>query len=686
MNRQRREKPGRQARELLNQGIFWLERGEREPALDALVSCYRLGYRRREVWQIIREQYCSLHQERYRNNYLRNVEGLRSRPGLACRSFPRFEQLRYRFLPYSPTRLAVYDRVDRCFLGDIRREPATYLDAVKERGLIILNNELLPWNIIACEDKSREIRPYLWMKIPLYLFYDNFEEFVRYLPLDDLTPALSTGRLVFFFGEEELDRYFDDSQALLPSLLLNAREPDADRIVSRVAEKHHRSQERVDALRRGVDDFYAGISRQSMLERLQNGKPRILFITSRFTTALQYYIRDCALACDHLGIPNLVLKERSDLHRVNLWTWSEALHDFQPDIIFCADHFRWEQPFVPDQIIYLTWVQDLLPNIVSRESAVRIGRQDFLLNVFISDVEMLCQLGYPDEAIIEAPFAVNDHLYRRQSLKRTERELYRADIGAFSNAGNPAAGLAEILRRYSGCAHYDTLELALKAAYRNMYRGFYLEEIFYSLDDYRSFLSGRLDAHGLSLADSDLQRLALSWREEVGYRLLRSLPIEWLHEQGYDLKLWGREWSSHPLLAVHAQGVADNGETLSRIINACKIIVGSSPCVTAHPRVFETLLSGSLYLAYQIPERFDMGNIRNYLAEGREIVFAYNRTDLYQKVDYYLSHELERRKIITRARRKITKNLTYEALMKRVIAEVAQRFEGRGEWSMESGQ
>ena len=183
------EKPGRLARELLAEGRFWLERGEREVALEALVSCHRLGYRKREVWRIIREQYCPLHQERFRDNYLRNVEGLRLYANLGRRSFPRFEQLRYRFLPYSDTRLAVYDRAYGCFLGDLRLEPATYLSAVKEHDLLLLNNELRPWNIIACEEKSRETNPYLWMKTPLYLFYDNFEAFLQYLPLGDLHPC-----------------------------------------------------------------------------------------------------------------------------------------------------------------------------------------------------------------------------------------------------------------------------------------------------------------------------------------------------------------------------------------------------------------------------------------------------------------------------------------------------------------
>ena len=196
----------------------------------------------------------------------------------------------------------------------------------------------------------------------------------------------------------------------------------------------------------------------------------------------------------------------------------EILHDFRPDIIFCIDHFRWET-VVPDQIIFLTWVQDLLPNIVDRESAAKIGRNDFVLNAFVSDVEMLWQLGYPPEVIIEAAFAVNDGIYKPCRLSRPERDQYGADIGAFSNTGNPAAGLAEVLRLYSGCTQFDTLVSALRSAYWKMYRDFYREEICYSLDDYQRFLSERLEDGGLSLATTALQQLALIWREEVEIRI-----------------------------------------------------------------------------------------------------------------------------------------------------------------------
>ncbi len=68
--------------------------------------------------------------------------------------------------------------------------------------------------------------------------------------------------------------------------------------------------------------------------------------------------------------------------------------------------------------------------------------------------------------------------------------------------------------------------------------------------------------------------------------------------------------------------------------------------MSTHPRVFETILSGSFYIGMKIPEEYDAANITHFLKEGEDIVFAYGKDDLYKKIDYYLEHEDERKRIV----------------------------------------
>ncbi len=91
--------------------------------------------------------------------------------------------------------------------------------------------------------------------------------------------------------------------------------------------------------------------------------------------------------------------------------------------------------------------------------------------------------------------------------------------------------------------------------------------------------------------------------------------------------------------------------------------------------MFETILSNSFYLGPYIPEEYDSANIRMLLDEGNEIILYYNKEDLYEKVDYYLANPEKRQEIIDNGKKKIFQNLTYEALLSRVISEVADKIE-----------
>lgn len=665
--------------DLFARGMFWLKRKDFEVALKSLLQCYHRGYRKEEITKIILENCYAPHRNQFEQNYLRNIALLRNYPYIYNHEYPNFNELHYKFIPCPPYRYIVYDQKSEAFISDFDLNQQLDLSDCGPNDVIMIKNEFRLNNILAGEEKTRDPAPYLWAKIPLFLYYQDFEEFVEYLQIYDLSTPLETERPVFLFGKSELEQYYSEPQALFPKQILNVANEPNDDIVKYFMEKLAAIEMEARELEVMVGSYYSNLSNQELLTAIRSGKPRILFSCSRFTTAMQYYIRDCSLACDQLGIPNQILMEKTNHHRLSLYAWLRVINDFKPHIIFKIDHFRWELPFLPANIIHICWVQDILSNIASRESAARIGRLDFILNAFVSNVQFFLDFDYPPQAIIEAPVVANPHIYKKYTLTPEEKERYDADICAFSNTGNPQKGLEYLLMLINTSAIYEVVEKVFNLAYQDMYESFYHERIFYSLDEYRRFLLKYLAEFGVSIPDETVNIIAMQWRQEIGYRILRSIPLEWLHEKGYAMKLWGNEWTDHPLLADYAQGVAANGETLSRIINACKIVIGTNPGMTTHPRVGETMLSNSLYLAYRIPQENDWANIRRYLQEDKDIVFAYNRDDLYRKVDYYLENKLERRKMIRRARSKILKTLTYEKLINRILQEIAFKLEESGD-------
>ena len=118
-----------------------------------------------------------------------------------------------------------------------------------------------------------------------------------------------------------------------------------------------------------------------------------------------------------------------------------------------------------------------------------------------------------------------------------------------------------------------------------------------------------------------------------------------------------------------------NGETLSKIYQASKIVLGNNIITTAAARAWESMLSGAFYLSNYIPEENDDVDIRKIIEVGKDVIMFYNREDLIEKLHYYLGHEDERQEMIKRGREAALEKMTYDVLMKRVLKEVAERLE-----------
>jgi len=662
--------------DMFEKGLFWIARKNHEFALDALLVCHRNGFRAKEIEDIIRNNcyrpWRSQHEENYRNN----IELLRNYPHISLMDYPGFNQLDYEFIPYSSSNFIVFDRKKGEYTSNF--DSTINLDfselSIDETCFFI--DEFRTDNIVKCEEITRDPAPYLWSKVPLFLYYNDQKDFIEFLQLIDLKPILEPERAVFLFGMAELKQHFQDLQAMLPSRLFNVQ-PN-DEILEFFHEHHQYIKLELDRINQSLDAYYGPLGKKEILANLQNRKPRILFHTCLFTTALQYFVRDCVVACDNLGIPNKVLIEKSNIHRVSNPVLVTAIDEFKPDIVFLIDHFRTEFT-VPDNVIYVSWIQDLINVVTAPETPASIGPLDFILNAFISDRRILLDLGYPNESIIEGSLSANPNIYKKYDIDREEERRYSSDICLFSNAGNPETGLKTFLEYVADSPIYPALEKLSKEAYREMYEAFYNEQIIYSQKDFKAFLARCFEINNITANDTALNYLADRWRDEVGFRILRSIPIEWLHERGYNMKIWGSEWLDHPLLHKYAQGVAANGETLSRIINCSKIVLGTNPAATLHPRVFETIMSDSFYIAYGVPEEDDVVNIRPFLKEDQEIVFAHSREDLYQKIDYYLENETARQKIVRAGKEKIMASLTYEVMMTRLLDEIKQKLQERGD-------
>jgi hypothetical protein len=97
---------------------------------------------------------------------------------------------------------------------------------------------------------------------------------------------------------------------------------------------------------------------------------RAMCFVSRYTTFLKYSVRDLAEGLRNAGWRVEVVTEPTDHSLLLLAEHARAVADFQPDVLFVADHLRSEfKDVLPPELIFVTWAQDRLSNLLSAEAA-----------------------------------------------------------------------------------------------------------------------------------------------------------------------------------------------------------------------------------------------------------------------------------------------------------------------------
>lgn len=146
---------------------------------------------------------------------------------------------------------------------------------------------------------------------------------------------------------------------------------------------------------------------------------------------------------------------------------------------------------------------------------------------------------------------------------------------------------------------------------------------------------------------------------------------------GYNFKIWGNDWDGESALqeVVQRAGARIAPEECVKIFNAAKInlnlhssvkkntLVGDGDFV--NPRTFELACCGGFQLVDRrtlLPELF---------AEDELATFG-SMEELFQKIDYFLSHPKEREDVAHRSRQRVLQDHTYTARMQTLLDYIAK--------------
>ena len=551
------------------------------------------------------------------------------------------------------------------------RYPRHLKEVAEEKNRIpLVINELWMDDILILEKNYQSSVVLMDLKIPLYLVYDRkcWDVITQLYNFEGL---LEKNRVVFLVGTNSLYTYLREDMAMVPNIIFyngyqNFYKPLLDQILKEVYEEARINTEI-------VQNYYKSNAKDILVNIKKWKKTRILFLTSRFTTALQYHTRDCIQAAVRCGCEVKLLIEKDNIHFTCEKDVIKCLASFRPDIVFSIDHFRSSRPYVPKEVVWITWIQDFLPQSTgNKEKIEQLGIRDIMASMFISDLTGR-QWGMNYKEVLKFPITANTLIYKNRNLSVEEQRLYQCDICIVANASDYQGEiecflmeLPEMIR--ADCK--DVLDIYIDLMEQ--------EQFFYGKENNFNLIKHIISELGIPWSDKLLHLISENLYNNIFYRRYKTLVAEWLVDNGYtNIRLYGNEWDRNEKLKPYAMGVAENGEVLSKILGASKIAIGLHPHVSLPARAIESIASGALYIAHDIPVEFDLANAREYFREGEEIIYYYDRQDLLKKIDYYLKNEDERKRLVKAGQKRIAEDLDYEVILKRVILEAVDLIEKR---------
>jgi hypothetical protein len=379
----------------------------------------------------------------------------------------------------------------------------------------------------------------------------------------------------------------------------------AGRARPRLAEAVERRAARLETLRASAAVSYQGRDRAywhgRFVEALAGKGPclRVLGIASRFTTVLQYSMRDALRACAALGCQTRLLIEPDNHSCLTPEKKLEAVAEFRPDLIFTIDHTRARQrDGLVDGVPFLTWVQDRLPWLFDRATGQAMGPLDFCMG-FGRD-ELVEQCGYPAGRFYACEMATNPAALRSDgeapSNAAAGEGRLACDVAYATHAAQtPAAFHAEVRAR-CGDEHGRRLmdaileELVALAGRAELNGGLHLG----------TFLERMERATGIQVSGDRRSAFLAEYLRPLLDRLLRHQTVAWAaawtEQSGRRFHIYGNGWESHPQFGKFARGTLRHGPELGAAFRAAKINLHAGCNPALHQRVLDGLSAGGFFL------------------------------------------------------------------------------------------
>jgi len=143
--------------------------------------------------------------------------------------------------------------------------------------------------------------------------------------------------------------------------------------------------------------------------------------------------------------------------------------------------------------------------------------------------------------------------------------------------------------------------------------------------------------------------------------------IKFLKDNNVNITLFGRAWENYPEFKEIYKGVLTN-ERMIEIINQSKIILGLSRSAYGELQLKGKVFENAACKAFNLVEYYE--EYLDFFNEEKEIVLFKDKRDLLEKINYFLKHEEERKKIAEASYKKLLKYYNFDVELRKVINKV----------------
>lgn len=321
---------------------------------------------------------------------------------------------------------------------------------------------------------------------------------------------------------------------------------------------------------------------------------RVMAITSRFTTVLQYSTRDAMDALKAIGCDTRTLIEADAQSAVSSTEAMSTFAEFEPDLVLMIDHTRQTQSMnLIAHVPLVTWVQDRLAWLFDEQAGRNMGPLDFCIGQ--SADELIRMFNYPADRFMSCDMATHAESLAPQASRPDPAE-YSCDVAYATHASEPPSEFHRVMRERAADSEAKRLIDAIydcmngRAARCELNGALYLNVL----------VDQCMESIAASYNVEERARFVAEFARPLSDRLLRHQTIEWAanwaRQRGARLHLYGIGWDSHPSYSQFARGPLKHGWALGAAFRSAKVNLHAGCNPALHQRVLDGLAAGGFFL------------------------------------------------------------------------------------------